>query len=426
MARRPPARAAPPLSLDDEAGARKGCLDVTHRLIPPAETLARRTPLMPALGITRLANLTGLDVIGLPVVMAIRPNARSLAVSSGKGLTLDAARVSALMEAIELYHAERIRQPVVLATTAELRYSDAHPLVDVSRLPRIAIGRYHDHLTLPWIEGYDLVEQRPARVPFELVHCNFTLPLPPWSGCFPMTSNGLASGNHVLEAVSHGLCEVVERDALALWHVTSEEARGARRVTLDSIDDEWCRVAIGLVERAGLSIGLWAITSDVGIPAFECLIVDRDRTPLERSYATSGAGCHPTRHIAAARAITEAVQGRMIYVAGSRDDRDRAAYEAASDPRFVADIQARIADGADGRLDFRALATTPHLSFATEVRWMLDRLTAVGISEAIVVNLERPELGVPVVRVVVPGLEGVDGAPGYVPGPRARAAEGSA
>ncbi|MFD2442135.1 hypothetical protein ACFSS8_22245 [Paracoccus kondratievae] len=60
----------------------------THRTVPPAQTLARLTALMPAIGITRLANLTGLDRIGLPVTMACRPNARSLVVAQGKGWTL--------------------------------------------------------------------------------------------------------------------------------------------------------------------------------------------------------------------------------------------------------------------------------------------------------------------------------------------------
>ena len=60
------------------------------------------------MGITRIANVTGLDRIGIPVVMVCRPNARSIAVSQGKGLDMDAAIVSGLMESAELYHAEQI------------------------------------------------------------------------------------------------------------------------------------------------------------------------------------------------------------------------------------------------------------------------------------------------------------------------------
>lgn len=62
---------------------------------------------MPRMGITRLANITGLDRINLPVVVAIRPNSRSLATSQGKGDALEAAKASALLESIEIWHGER-------------------------------------------------------------------------------------------------------------------------------------------------------------------------------------------------------------------------------------------------------------------------------------------------------------------------------
>ena len=82
----------------------------THRVFAPAETLARMQPHMKRMGITRLANVTGLDRVGVSVVMAVRPNSRSVAVSQGKGVDLDAAKASALMETVETWHAENIRQ----------------------------------------------------------------------------------------------------------------------------------------------------------------------------------------------------------------------------------------------------------------------------------------------------------------------------
>ncbi len=90
----------------------------THRTVDPAATLARVRPHLASMGITRIANVTGLDRTGVPVVMVCRPNARSLAVSQGKGLTLDAAKASGVMEAIELYHAERIELPLKLGALA--------------------------------------------------------------------------------------------------------------------------------------------------------------------------------------------------------------------------------------------------------------------------------------------------------------------
>lgn len=76
--------------------------DGTHRLTDPATTLARVMPLAAQMGVTRVAVLTGLDVIGIPVVAAYRPNSRSIAVHQGKGTTLAAAKASAVMEAVEI------------------------------------------------------------------------------------------------------------------------------------------------------------------------------------------------------------------------------------------------------------------------------------------------------------------------------------
>ena len=94
----------------------KAYLDGTHRSIDPAETVRRIKPFMADFGITRVANVTGLDWVGIPVVTVSRPNSRSLSVSQGKGLTLDAAIASGIMEAIELHYAERLALPTQFAS----------------------------------------------------------------------------------------------------------------------------------------------------------------------------------------------------------------------------------------------------------------------------------------------------------------------
>src|SRR5262249_58014799 len=114
--------------------AAKGYTAGTHRVVSPAETMERLRPLLSRMGITRLANVTGLDHIGIPVVMACRPNSRSLSVSQGKGMDIDAAKASAAMESIEGYHAERIQLPLLFATTLEMQAR--RRVVDVEHLPR--------------------------------------------------------------------------------------------------------------------------------------------------------------------------------------------------------------------------------------------------------------------------------------------------
>src|SRR5918995_3479572 len=115
--------------------AAKGHRRGTHRLVAPGATVERVAPLRARMGITRVANVTGLDRIGIPVVMVCRPNSRSIAVSQGKGLDLDAAKASGVMEAIELYHAERVELPLKLGSSRDL--ARTHRLIDLHALPRV-------------------------------------------------------------------------------------------------------------------------------------------------------------------------------------------------------------------------------------------------------------------------------------------------
>lgn len=104
---------APPIKIfGREYAMKKGYLTGTHRTRSPRETLSDYAHFMPRMGITRLANVTGLDSIGLPVYTAIRPNSRSLATSQGKGFDADSAKASARMESIETWHAEQIQKPL--------------------------------------------------------------------------------------------------------------------------------------------------------------------------------------------------------------------------------------------------------------------------------------------------------------------------
>ena len=217
---------------DHDAGAKQYRLG-THRTVSPEATLARVAPHLNEMGITRIANVTGLDEIGIPVVMVCRPNSRSISVSQGKGVDLAAAKASGVMEAIETYHAERITLALKLASFEELRHSN--PMVDASSLPFSVENRYRDDRALLWIEGRNLLNNEPLWLPHELVHTDYTLPQPTGSGCFAANTNGLASGNHILEAIAHGIYEVIERDALTLWRLP-DTTTGKVALDLESVD----------------------------------------------------------------------------------------------------------------------------------------------------------------------------------------------
>jgi len=392
--------------------------DGTHRARPPAETVADYARLMPRLGITRLASITGLDAIGLPVYMAIRPNGRALSAAQGKGFDRDTARASALMEAIESWHGERIEAPLRHDSYQGLRrHAD---VVDIERMALRAHRVLRYDRPLLWIEGWDLVAGRPVWLPFAAVTTNFVQD-PDEATAFVTSSNGLASGNHLLEAIVHGLCEVIERDATTLAALAPEGERAARRLDLaPGATGPLCERALALIRAAGAEVIAYDTTSDVGVPAYECKVFDRPDVPRWHIKGFSGGfGCHPSAEIALLRAITEAIQSRLTLIAGSRDDNFTATYESFGDPALLrAQLERLAASPPRRRFEAVSLATD---TFEGDLAVLLERLRAVGVDSAVVVDLTRAELGVPVVKVVVPGLEGHDKGAYYTPGARARA-----
>jgi YcaO-like protein with predicted kinase domain len=391
----------------------------THRAQAPERTLARAEQLARAMGITRVADVTGLDCIGIPVTMAYRPNARSLAVSPGKGVDLLAAKASALMESIEGWHAERIHLPLLLASPNELRFE--HPLVDVASLPRRAGAELHDNARFLWIEAEDLLSEATLLVPFELVHMNFTLPLPTSSGALLSSSNGLASGNHELEAISHAICELVERDAMTLFRALSSDAKQQRKLDLATIHDPSAQWALERYLAADCAVAVWEVTSNVGIPAYRCIVVDR-RPAFARSHLPGvGSGCHPSREVALIRALTEAAQTRLTLISGARDDLAVSAYAQAQD-RTAHETLLEHIEARGGTRVFSDAPTFDGDTLNADVAWELSRLRAAGVDQVAAVDLSKPHFGIPVVRVVIPGLEGIPEATGYVPGRRYRQA----
>lgn len=320
------------------------------------------------------------------------------------------------MESVEGYHAEGIQLPLKLASYNELRFS--HPIVDIAALPKVSVGSFAPNQRLLWIEGRELFHGEPLWLPFELVHLNYTLPLPSGSGIFLASSNGLASGNHLLEAVSHGICEVVERDALTLFQLSPTPERQQRRLDPASIDDPACLEVLARYERAGVDVAIWDMTSDVGIPAFNCIILDRFENPLRPLYPATGAGCHPARGVALLRALTEAAQSRLIGISGARDDLLHGTYGRTQNLDEQARVRHEMQSTGSGR-SFRTVPTWEAETLDEDVAWELGQLRAAGVSQVAMVDLTRPEFGIPVVRIVIPALEGLCTMPGYVPGVRA-------
>lgn len=394
----------------------------THRTQSPKETLRRVETLAGRIGVTRLANITGLDYLGVPVFATVRPAARSLSVSQGKGVDEDSAAASAFMEALEVAHAERPALRKRVARYIPLRKKAQ--AVDPNALPRLRGSADARKTELAWVEGADLATGEPVFVPFDVVHLDTCPGARRTASPFFWSSNGLASGNHWLEAVCAGLCEVIERDALSLWRRWTARERAARRIAPRTIRAPTCRALLDRIEERGIKVAMWNITSDIGVACFVCRI-DDDGASHAGLGAFWGAGAHLARDVALTRAVTEAVQSRLTYIAGARDDLSRAVYDRlpaqSPFPRLVDHLEERRAT-----LAFDDAPDNAGATFENDLSRLLAGLHAAGLTQVIALDLTDQSIGVPVVRIIVPGLEGHDEDGRVIPGPRARARMGAA
>ncbi|MFT7675074.1 MAG: YcaO-like protein with predicted kinase domain, partial [Gammaproteobacteria bacterium] len=333
----------------------------------------------------------------------------------GKGLTLDAAKASGLMESVESWHAERIEHPLKLSSFADLRPN--HAVLDIERLPVMRTSQFNPNLPILWIEALNLKDKQNHWIHYEIVHTNYSLPSPSGSGCFIQSSNGLASGNHYLEAVSHAICECIERDASSLWHQLPQSERDATKLDLKTIECVECVSLLKMLDSAGLEITLWDTQSDLDVVCFECVLLDQRQVI---SHIGQGAGCHPDKNIALLRAITEAVQVRTAYIAGSRDDLSNDEYSTQGHSERLEAFNELIGEGS-GWVDFADLQSQTFGTFDEDVNWLVARLDAFDIDQVLCVNLSRSPMNIDVVRVVIPGLEGPHDDDEYVAGLRATA-----
>ncbi|MER8072987.1 YcaO-like family protein [Streptomyces sp. NPDC094034] len=387
--------------VSDSAGSGDDFRDGTHRIRTPDETLVEYIDVASRVGVTRIADLTGLDALGVPVFSAVRPLSRSLVVSMGKGITGAAAKTSAMMESLETWHAEWVRPSGQPAAYKDL-LAAGEPVVDAPALPCYPEMPFREDEVCSWVQGVDLFTGDSVWVPWEAVSLDLSQGDPVRTGLL-RGSNGLASGNTLTEAVLHAACEVIERDAETLWRADSEY----RRVRRSTVRDANCRRLLEQFSDAGLDVAVWDITSDTCIPAYGCTLIPREVERFWRPVGVhDGYGCHPSPGIALARALTEAAQTRMAYISGSRDDLLPETLSASCDPEFVAQAATELAgiDETEGFADEPAPC-----SLLQEVGMVLAALSRAGARQVVMVDLTIPDLGVPVVKILVPGFEGPAG-----------------
>jgi ribosomal protein S12 methylthiotransferase accessory factor len=410
---------------------KKWTVNGTSRTRPAQETLDKVVPLSKKIGVTRLADITDMDVLRIPNYSAVLPGTEDyIWVYSGKGPTREHAKASALMESIERYSALPSGGPRKFTRSSYSELSKAHKVLHPDEIVEPVRFEYRNDMLMDWLPGHDLASNEEVMVPASIALFRYS-PQPPAVNPFAyFHTNGLASGNVMEEAVCHALCEVIERDAMSLaelrasaipFHIlrTIAHSLAANGLTMPAIpadrfvDDpgvfpdvdisglefEPVRKLVDRFEQAGISLMIKDITSDTGMPTFNASSVEW--VTHDYGYLAEGHGTHPDARIALLRAITEVSQTRAANIQGARDDLRKIKYgESNTDDRRAWQFMP-----SKKTIKFSQIQTFFNEDILDDIKLILSRLKGVGLGKAIIVDLTNPEIGVPVVRAIVPGLE---------------------
>ncbi|MGC2619305.1 MAG: YcaO-like family protein [Acidobacteriaceae bacterium] len=383
------------------------------------ETFARAQLVAKSLGVTRLADITGLDRVGIPTYSAVVPrSADDLSVYNGKGMQAIDAKTGALMEAIERQTALRARLPMVEGSFEELR--EKHAVLDPRDGKEVLAGDYSATRSYAWVAGRDLMGDREVLVPAKLA--GYLWHEVPHPSCFAYTStNGMAAGNIREEAICQGLCEVIERDAWTLAEVGAHLLPWARRRMADAESQEAGADDLEMLacvdvddplverfERAGLHPVMHDITSDLGIPTVFAAVADEMIPGFPMVHC--GLGTHPDAGVAARRALTEAAQSRCVDIQGVREDLtpvDGTASALNLHTRRVSAVNRRqwYLGQSTVRRRITDLPSTVHDDVQEDLDYLLEKLRARGVEQVIVIDFTGPDAPFAVVRVIVPALE---------------------
>jgi ribosomal protein S12 methylthiotransferase accessory factor len=403
--------------------------DGGHRVVAPEETLARYghhvSSITGAVPILERAALAGDGVLHVYVAGSnlarphynlahLRGDLRTM--SAGKGVSDVQARASALCEGLERYSGVfRGDEPRRRARMRELGGS-AIPLGDCllfsdrqyrERDARNAVGSRFGFIPTPfdadadveWSPIWSLTRREVRYVP--MAFCYFDYPQPVERiyciGC----SNGNAAGNNLEEAILQGFLELVERDAVALWWYNRVRRPG---VDLDSFGEPYLHRLRAFLARHGREFWAIDLTTDLGIPVFASACRRTDGPPEQ---IVLGFGAHLEPRVALLRAVTEMNQmltSSLLGQEGKELGDQNADAETARWLKTATTANQPYLLPADGPARTAASWPCAWADDVTEdVRACQALVDRVGM-EMLVLDQTRPEVGLPVVKVIVPGL----------------------
>jgi ribosomal protein S12 methylthiotransferase accessory factor len=406
------------------------------------ETLSNIIPICNTIGVTRLCDITYLDKLYIPNYCAVLPGTEdAFWVYSGKGPTKTHAIASALMESIERYCSlpHNSSKRIIQGTYSELSKS-YNKVLHPDEVVEPVQSSYNEGSIIDFVKGFELISNQEILVPAQLVFSRYSARFPS-TLAFPYShTNGLASGNVLEEAICHALCEVIERDAASiadlcasaipytilqeLMKMLTKMNYGVSSTETDFFDDaslfqevdisevhmfESAKILFDKFAKNGISLSIKDITQkDIGIPTFVASSVEWITN--DYGFFALGYGTHVDSRIALIRAITELSQTRAINIQGSRDDLTKIHYKENDQIykrkwQFMPTTQPRSRKGCKQTVMFTEIRSYIIDDLLDEIKFILSRLKKSGLKRVIIVNLTNPNVGIPVVRAIVPGLE---------------------
>ena len=379
-------------------------IEGTQRVYDETTTLENTKDQIKKIGVTRIADITNLDRLGIPIFSAIRPSAAPGAISiySGKGSTEQRARISAIMESFERCLAERpglnaniagnISAPALVESYLNAR--ENYSVLDPHDL--LLSQPYNPSSLLEWVGACDLLNKEEVFVSANAVYHPYDSP----GQCqklFLSNTNGLASGNVLEEAILHGLLEVIERDAISTAQFTRDLGK---EIVLTEEDGYLYELALKFKD-AGIDLKVWLVPTDTGIPT---IIAATDDVKLkDPALLVMGAGSHPKPEIAVARAITEAAQSRVVQIQGAREDTDREGFIRSIGHNRMKRLNWFWFEEGE-KISLSEVQDLSKSSPAENIDVILEKLKNLA-ERVLVIDLSREEVAVPVVRVIIPGFE---------------------
>lgn len=379
------------------------------------------------LGITRIADITGLDRLGVFCHSAIVVGGVDIiSTYSGKGLSIAESMISAVMEAVERNLTCWDWSRVTVACCRELesrRVSFIHPRDFTEPLS----PAFSDETSIGWVAAEELYSGSVVMVPAALAFSGYSPPEAPPSPFTCVTSNGLAAGLSVEQALVHGIREVMERDVVSCcellgFGLDAGYIEGLAKMfgvqLAGSLHKFQCRTDVGFrvrhstlpekakqivnrLEALGARVAVRALPNHYGLPVFGACAVEElsDSNWLK----SAGYGLHGDAEKALLSALTEVAQGRATSLHGSREDyhdnhlKSRGINEPRSD---------WLLDQNGDEFDFGFCVQSMQRDISSHsLSFYVSRLRDAGFGNALAVKFTSGI--VPAVRLLVPGVETV-------------------